>query len=427
MKTNFLKRIKQQTLVWGASLVGVSLLSLATVSQTMAEATPVELKSVSVMSFGADNVLFVGDSKAATIHAFALGEATPQKDSQAYNLIGIDQKIADAVGASLDQLTIKDLAVHPQTKTAYIAVTRGHGDQAMPVIVTVDSQGNVAPVNLSELNTTHYQLSNPVDADLTLWNGFMARNLAITDIDYMEGELFVAGLSNADFASTLYRIPYPFQGEASVSSIEMYHAVHTQNETRAPIRSQVVINLKGKPHLLGAYTCTPLVTMPIDQLKDGEHIVAKTIAELGFGNTPIDVVAYKAFNAQSKKVEDFVMVTNKERSAYVFPLASLETTVDQEGMKPGTMKNTFGVMAPPHLNVPLGGLLHIADQDQQYLVGLRREMETGKLNLISFRKGAYFRLSDHISEYMMPHYEYSEEQMPIKGFQTMLQKDEGYL
>ena len=48
----------------------------------------------------------------------------------------------------------------------------------------------------------------------------------------------------------------------------------------------------GKPYLVAAYTCTPIVTIPLDELKDGAHIRGKTIAELGYGNTPAGMIAY---------------------------------------------------------------------------------------------------------------------------------------
>lgn len=421
MKNRIGKIIKRHAIAFGGLLLATTVMS----GTLHAEADA--LQSVSVLSFSTNNVLFVGDSKAGAIHAYELGTAPMAKESKAYNLTDINQTIADALGTSTDQIAVKDLAVHPASKVAYVGVTRGHGDKAMPVIVTIDQSGAISPFDPETLKSSTYTLKNPISAELVVWNNVKARTLAITDIDYVDGELFVAGLSNADFSSTLHRISYPFNKAQKTSSIEMYHAVHSQNETRAPIRTQAIVKLGGKLHVLGAYTCTPLVTIPLDQLKDGAHVTAKTIAELGYGNTPIDVVAYQAYNMQSQKMEDFVMVTNKQRGTQVFPLASLESTVDQEGIKPGTMKNPFGKMAPQHMMVPMAGLLHIADQDQQFMTALRRDLETGNLDLVSFRKGAYFRLSDFVSEYMLPGYEYSEDSVQMKGFQDLLKKDEGYL
>ena len=49
----------------------------------------------------------------------------------------------------------------------------------------------------------------------------------------------------------------------------------------------------GEPHLLAAYTCTPLVTIPISQLKSGSKLEGTTIAELGNRNRPIDMFSYE--------------------------------------------------------------------------------------------------------------------------------------
>ena len=94
----------------------------------------------------------------------------------------------------------------------------------------------------------------------------------ITDIDYHDGYLYVAGLTNGEFASTLRKIAYPFtDAQEAVAGIEMYHAVHTQNETRAPIRTMTFKEINGVSTLIAAYTCTPLVTIPTSEIKEGNN------------------------------------------------------------------------------------------------------------------------------------------------------------
>ena len=46
-------------------------------------------------------------------------------------------------------------------------------------------------------------------------------------------------------------------------------------------------------------------------------------------------------------------------------------------------------------------------------------LETGRLQLISFKKGLYFRLTDHVSEYMLPGYAFPEGQGQLARFQDM--------
>ena len=80
------------------------------------------------------------------------------------------------------------------------------------------------------------------------------------NLQFVDGRLFVAGLSNEEFASKLRAISFPFTGADPGASVEIYHGAHGQFETRAPVRTFVPFNVNGEAHLMAAYTCTPLVT-----------------------------------------------------------------------------------------------------------------------------------------------------------------------
>ncbi|MFC6522782.1 hypothetical protein ACFQAT_26655 [Undibacterium arcticum] len=126
---------------------------------------------------------------------------------------------------------------------------------------------------------------------------------------FYQGKLYVAGLSNRSFASTLRVYDFPFNGNPRASTIEMYHPVHNEVETRAPIRAMAVMSVGGEPTLVAAYTCTPLVTIPLKDLKDGAHIVAKTVGELGWGNVPVGLVTFKLGDV------DYALVANSSRAS----------------------------------------------------------------------------------------------------------------
>lgn len=67
------------------------------------------------------------------------------------------------------------------------------------------------------------------------------------------------------------------------------------------------------------------------------------------------------------------------------------------------------------------------DQDAQFLATLKRNLDTGDVDLVSFRKGAYFRLSNFVSEYNFGDYAYVDpNQEMFRNFQNMLKADEGY-
>jgi hypothetical protein len=112
----------------------------------------------------------------------------------------------------------------------------------------------------------------------------------VTDLKYVNGALLVAGLSNEEFASTLRRIPFPFTGDMASTGLEIFHVSHGQWETAAPIRT--FVPYEGGASILASYTCTPLVRFPLEDLQPGAKARGRTVAELGSGNTPLDIVAF---------------------------------------------------------------------------------------------------------------------------------------
>jgi hypothetical protein len=130
---------------------------------------------------------------------------------------------------------------------------------------------------------------------------------SITDIAYVDGQVIIAGLSNEEFASTLRTIPFPFTGRAAGASIEIYHGAHGKFETNSPIRTFAAHEINGETHILAAYTCTPLVTIPATALTGGAHVKGTTIAELGNRNRPLDMIVY------SRQDRDFLLMANSAR------------------------------------------------------------------------------------------------------------------
>ena len=109
---------------------------------------------------------------------------------------------------------------------------------------------------------------------------------------FADGRLWVAGLSNEEFASKLRAIPYPFASVDGGTSVEIYHGNHRAVETRSPVNAFVPYTLNNEQHLIAGYTCTPLVKFPIADLKPGEKVRGTTIAEFGAGNRVLDMIVY---------------------------------------------------------------------------------------------------------------------------------------
>ena len=70
--------------------------------------------------------------------------------------------------------------------------------------------------------------------------------------------------------------------------------------------------------------------------------------------------------------------------------------------------------------------MQIDIQNAQMLGVLRRNIETGGIDLVSELTGSFLRLSDFISEYDFPDYQYPESQQFTKEYHDMSKQMEGY-
>lgn len=381
-----------------------------------------------VIEFGPDNTLFAANSATNTITAYALGDlpnAAGSTESAGYNLIDFGTQVSAFLGVPLSKISFDDLAVHPVTKVAYLSVSYSHGTTSGFALLTVDQSGEIVALDLDALGQTSTVLDNTPSDGVTFWEDIPASTLTVTDLDFFNGSLFVSGLSTGEFASTLRQIRYPFDGDNISSSVEIFHAVHNQMETRAPIRAMTIMDVAGTPTIVAAYACTPLATMPVSDFTDGAHVVGKTIAELGYGNTPVEVLSYQTYDMEGN-ASPVVLVLNREIDADLIALDDLENAVAGPALSSQVPLGASAGVAT--MSLPLSGVVQADDQDAQFILTLRRNLDNGDMELASFRKGAYFRLSDHISEYNFPDYIYAETEEAdfTRKFQNMLKLDEGF-
>lgn len=293
------------------SLIGCALgaaVATAGITTGMKEGNPA-LKSISQLAFGPEGVLFIADTKAAAIVAVATGDTTPAADTAMLKAEAINQKIAALLGTVADQIVIEDLAVNPLSRRAYLAVSRGRGPDATPVLLRVTSGGQPEIVSLDRVKFSRAELPDP-PADAAVGQGNRQRNPrleAITDIAFADGRVVIAGLSNEEFASTLRAIEFPFRQVTPGTVVEIYHGAHGAYETRAPVRTFVPYKVGNDAHVLAAYTCTPLVQFALKDLQPGAKIQGKTIAEFGNRNRPLDIVVYQ------KDGKDYLLLANSAR------------------------------------------------------------------------------------------------------------------
>jgi hypothetical protein len=277
-------------------------------TEGMKEGKP-EFQSMGALAFGPEGILFVGDTKAAAVVALATGDTRPASGAGLIKVEGIDRKIAGLLGTSADQLLIDDLAVNPISHAAYLAVSRGRGPSAIPVLVRVKADGQAEVVAMDKILFSRGELPDaPVDGVIGQGNRQSnPRRESITDLAFLEDRILIAGLSNEEFASTLRAIPFPFKQVGHGTSVEIYHGSHGRFETRAPVRTFVPFQIGNEPYLLAAYTCTPLVEFPLRDLTPGAKLKGKTIAELGNRNRPLDMIVYQ------KGGKDYLLLANSSR------------------------------------------------------------------------------------------------------------------
>lgn len=396
-----------------------SMLFLAALSTLGGLASAADVQSISRLEAGPGNVLFVADWKAARVHAIELPPAQ-QKAAGTFNILDLEALLSRQLGGA--RLTVQDMAVRPGTGEVYVAVSTGPA--RTPALFAVTSDGKARRVDLKAARATSVALRDAPTGDDKFWKQTPERSFTVTDMKWRDGELFVAGLSNQEFSSTLRRIRFPFTAQQSASSIEIFHGGHNMMETRAPVRAMSFASLDGKPYLVAAYTCTPLVLIPIDALQDGTHVRGKTVAELGYGNTPADMISYTM--RVGDKTEDYMMLVNFNRVSNVIPVSELRAA----NARPGIEKVvSFGQIAGLEVQqAPLAGALRIDNLDEQSFVLVRRRLETDALQLVSLGKDLSFRMTDHVSEYAFRGYSFKGDtwqQQNIKPRQDILLRQEG--
>ncbi|AXQ27505.1 hypothetical protein D0B54_01880 [Solimonas sp. K1W22B-7] len=384
---------------------------------SLAAAGPI--RSVGNMTFLDANTLAVADWRGGEIHALQL--LPPAKaQSGPFNLGDISNPIARALNTQPDKLRFEDMAFRPGSNLAYIALSvEQKSSTPKPALVTVDSTGRVAVIDLNKAVRTSAALTDAPAAEKRLWRDIPEAAYTVTDMAYYEGKLYVAGLSNASFASTLRVYSYPFSGSGSATSVEMYHAVHNQTETRAPIRKMVIASLNGVPTLVAAYTCTPLVTIPLKDLKNGAHIVGKTIAELGWGSAPVDMVTFDVGQGP------MVLLTNSHKSADLMPVSAIAEAALKPGLSTPIKWPNEPLLGLRSTSIPMSGLAQFGSQDKDFFAALRRDEATGAMELVSVRKGAFLRLSDFINEYDFAGFKYPPGEQ-WSGTHKTLRTDEGF-
>lgn len=328
-----------------------------------------EIQSVNALAFSPDGVLFVGDAQSAKVFAIITNDSPAAEKVENISIAGVDEKIAQLLGASIEDITITDMAVNPISKNLYFSIQHSSGKST----ILKYAGENFSAVTLENIEYSSASLENAIAVDAKDRRGRSQRKWAISDMNFYDGKLLVTGLSNEEFGSTFRSIPFPFKDEQAHSSLEIYHAAHGRYETNSPIKTFTASTIDNEPFIIASYTCTPLVLFPLSELKTGEHVKGRTVAELGSNNTPYDMIIMQ------KEGEKYLLIANSSRALMKVKFAdikgfksSLTTPVEETSVTAGVY-----FVALPFVNV-----LQLDALDETRFLMLQRK-SNGSLDVVT--------------------------------------------
>lgn len=325
------------------------------------------IQSMNALSFGPEGILFIGDSKSASVFAIETGDESLLEKAEKVNVANIDLKLAEALGTTVEHLTIQDMAVNPLSKKVYISV---HHSNGTPALVALDND-KIESINVSEIMYSKVEIGDAVAADAKDRRGRSLRQWAISDLGYSNGKVMVSGLSNQEFSSTFRKIPFPFTEVQDHASLEIYHAAHGKYETLSPIKTFTSAEINGQENLIASYTCTPLVLFPLNELTSGEHVKGRTVAELGQGNSPLDMITME------KDGQNYLIMANSNRA--VMKISFKDIAAYQESLTE-PVKERSGIMGVHFVALPMVNVVQLDKLDDTQFVVIQRK-SNGDLNL----------------------------------------------
>lgn len=272
------------------------------------------LKSAGPLAFGPNGVLFVGDTKSATVVAIDTGDKEGDPNEVDVHVLGVEKTIAKALGA--ESVTINDLAVNPVSGVAYMSVS--HGKEKLPAIVRLLTDGKVEALTTTSIDFSKVVLPNAPADEMT--KGRRPKNLrdeSITDLAFSDGKLLVSGVVDKGQAN-VRELVFPFLDADKGVAIEIYHGMHGKYEGNSSVKTFIPFKIDGEPHLLAGFQCTPLVKFPLKEMQGAKSVRGTTIAELGNWNRPLDMIVY------TQGGKDFVLMTNTARGVMKISTENIE-------------------------------------------------------------------------------------------------------
>jgi len=230
-----MKTVNVQRLARAAVAIVTAALALSSSAHAEGEANRDVPRYAGALTFAPDGTLFVGDNISSAVFAYKTDQAQPEQlDPKAppLEVDSVDHRIASIVRSTIGQVEINGMAVHPTSREIYLSVSRRSGGGVAPAIVKVSLTGKITDFNLNSPARSEFKIKDAPTADQHFADRAgqwpvpsperyhdkattPMRSMTIVDMKFHNGELYIAGISNEEFASTLRRVPYPFTDEIS--------------------------------------------------------------------------------------------------------------------------------------------------------------------------------------------------------------------
>lgn len=327
----------------------------------------IQLKSLTSITFNNDGILFLADPLGMRIYAVNAKQENVKK-AMTIQVGGIDEKIGALLGVSAKDVKIEDMAVNPTSQEIYLAVTRKSAANE-PVLVKVDNKSGLSLVKLNDVSYYEASLTDVPGPDVKLPFQWHQRTMAVTDMAFVDGELLVAGLSGEEFNSKLRRFAYPFTKDVKATRLEIYHTSHDQYETNSPIETFLPFPVNGQQNILAGYGCSPIAAFSLNDIRTKEQLRGITIAELGGGNRPVDMIMHKKN----------LYISNSDRTLMRMTPADINNAQSLTTRAP----EAYAATGVHYLSIATVGVTQLANLNDRYFIYIQRNIDDGSLNLIS--------------------------------------------
>jgi len=188
-------------------------------------------------------------------------------------------------------IIVNDMIFDSYSKNIYLSVSAKNKKSA---VFEITPTGKIAALDFNKVKHMTIDMS--------------AKATTFLDMQCYNETLYISTRTSKSFKSAILMIPTTVKADATIPScnLTIYHGNHRIWESHAPAETFTISEIKKTPYFISTTTCTPLVMTRLDKMKPNAKIKGTTIAELGEGNIPFNIISY------TKNQKHYVLTINSE-------------------------------------------------------------------------------------------------------------------